>query len=214
MPPGGKQVAVICIVGNANVQLRPHAAKLVLDWEIRMSRVRRAAAPAPKTKPGADAAGTPLPLQVLMKFRLIINTAKQHFKWVEERCGINGTQLWVLCELRRSPRMGVSELAAAMAMHQSTVSILVNKLVTAKLVKRVRSTVDQRAVTLSITESGSRLLAKAPQPARGMLYESLHRLPEHTLLSLDGLLGQVLGRMKPVDEQSMKRPLPHILDDK
>src|SRR5436309_11029040 len=115
-----------------------------------MNKVSRPGAPPPATKRASCSAAEPLPLQVLMKFRLIINTAKQHFKWVEQRCGINGTQLWVLCELHRSPRMGVSELAAAMAMHQSIVSILVNKLVTAKLVKRVRSTVYQRAVTLSI----------------------------------------------------------------
>ena len=34
-------------------------------------------------------------LAVLMKFRLIVNSAKHHFKWVEKQCGINGAQLSV-----------------------------------------------------------------------------------------------------------------------
>lgn len=155
-----------------------------------------------------------LPLQVLMKFRLIINSTKRHFKWVEQQCGINGAQLWALWELHRAPGVRVTELADAMAVHQSTVSILLNKLVKAKLIERKRSGDDQRVVKLSITEAGKKLLRRAPKPARGVLPEALHHLPQSALVSLDNLLGHVLKEMRPKDMQSMTRPLADILAGK
>lgn len=153
-----------------------------------------------------------LPLQVLVKFRLIVNSTKRHFKWVEQQCGINGAQLWALWELHRAPGLRVTELAAAMAMHQSTVSILLNRLVKAKLIERKRTGDDQRVVKLSITEAGKKLLKRAPKPARGVLPEALHRLSERALVSLDDLLGCVLKEMRLKDTQSMNIPLADILN--
>ena len=149
-----------------------------------------------------------------MKFRLIINSTKRHFKWVEQQCGINGAQLWALWELSQTPELRVSELAATMAMHQSTVSILLNKLVKARLIERTRSRDDQRVVKLSITDAGRKLLLLAPKPARGVLPEVLHLLPEDALISLDNLLAHVLKEMRLKDLDSMNRPLADILAGK
>src|SRR6185295_13857259 len=79
----------------------------------------------------------------LMKFRLIVNLTKRHFRWVEEQCGINGAQLWVLWEVSQNPALRVNELAAAMAMHQSTVSNLIDRLSKAQLIERARAAGDQ-----------------------------------------------------------------------
>jgi DNA-binding MarR family transcriptional regulator len=146
-----------------------------------------------------------------MKFRLIINSTKRHFKWVEEQCGINGAQLWAIWEIHRAGRLTVNDLAAAMAMHQSTISILVNKLVRAKLVARARSKKDQRVVELTITAAGKKLLQRAPKPARGVLPEAVHRLPSATQASLNRLLGLLLREMSATDDGSMGRPLAEIL---
>ncbi|MEO7726900.1 MAG: MarR family transcriptional regulator [Burkholderiales bacterium] len=155
-----------------------------------------------------------MPLQVLIKFRLIINSAKRHFKWVERQCGINGTQLWALWELSQMPRLRVTELAAAMALHQSTVSIMLNGLVKAKLVERTRSGDDQRVVRLSITAAGRKLLARAPRPARGVLPEAIHRFPADALVTLDALLTRVLKEMRLKDMHAMNQPLGGILGGK
>jgi MarR family transcriptional regulator, organic hydroperoxide resistance regulator len=152
-----------------------------------------------------------LALSVLMKFRLIINSAKRHFKWVEKQCGISGAHLWALWEIHQSPGLRVSALSAAMAFHQSTVSNLVDGLVRAKLIQRERSNSDQRVVTLSLTDAGRKLLRRAPKPARGMLAETMHHLPEELLVSLDEMLRRVLEEMRPTDKKSMKEPLSNLL---
>ncbi len=145
-----------------------------------------------------------------MKFRQVINSAKRHFTWVEQQCGINGAQLWALWEIQRAPGLRVSALAAAMAMHQTTVSNLVDKLSRAKLVKRKRSARDQRVVSLTLTDSGARLVKKAPTPARGMLVDALHKLPARRLAMLDESLKSVLEHMKPADRKSMKKHLTEV----
>jgi DNA-binding MarR family transcriptional regulator len=150
-------------------------------------------------------------LSVLMKFRLIINSAKRHFKWVEKQCGISGAHLWALWEIHQSPGLRVNELSAAMAFHQSTVSNMVDRLAKAKLIQRKRSNKDQRVVTLSLTNAGRKLLRRAPKPARGMLAETMHSLPEELLVSLDQMLKRVLEEMRPTDKKSMKEPLSNLL---
>ena len=152
-----------------------------------------------------------LALAALMKFRMIVNAAKRHFKWVETQCGINGAQLWVLWEIGQAPGLRVTELAEAMAMHQSTVSNLIDKLTRAKLITRQRDRVDQRVVTLSLTATGKALLKRAPKPARGRLPEALFALPGAALASLDRLLEQVLDKMGPAQRESMRQPLAELL---
>jgi len=152
-----------------------------------------------------------LALSVLMKFRLIINSAKRHFKWVEKQCGISGAYLWALWEIHQSPGLRVSELSAAMAFHQSTVSNMVDKLAKDKLIQRERSDKDQRVVTLSLTNAGRNLLRRAPKPARGVLADTMHRLPEELLVILDQTLKHVLEEMRPADKKSMKEPLSNLL---
>jgi len=152
-----------------------------------------------------------LALAVLMKFRLIVNSAKRHFKWVEKQCGINGAQLWVLWEIDQAPGLRVSELAAAMAMHQSTASNLIEKLTQSKLITRKRASGDRRVVTLFLTEAGKALLRRAPRPARGRLPEALYRVPRNALSLLDELLERVLHEMRPTEKRSMKKPLAELL---
>ena len=164
-----------------------------------------------KASPKAD---QQLALNVLMKFRLIVNSAKRHFKWVERQCGINGAQLWVLWEIDQAPGLRVNDLAAAMAMHQSTASNLIDKLAQAKLITRLRASNDQRVVTLFLTAAGKAVLRRAPRPARGKLPEALYSLPRNALSSLDRLLERVMQEMGPMEKESMKKPLAELLQGK
>ena len=145
-----------------------------------------------------------------MKFRMIINAVKRHFKWVEDQCGINGAQLWALWEIGRARSLRVNDLAAVLAMHQSSTSNLVDKLVKSRLVVRCREADDQRVVTLSLTRKGSALLRRAPKPARGILPEALHRLPPSALAAVDRALISLLKAMKTADKGAMAKPLAEI----
>jgi len=139
-----------------------------------------------------------------MKFRLVINSNKRHFKWVEQQTGISGTLVWVLREVGVSPGLRVSELAETMAIHQSTASNLLDKLQERGLIERDRSTDDQRVVRVFLTRSGEALVRRVPQSTRGLMQEALLKLPSASLHSLNRLLEQLLQEMNPGDQKSPK----------
>lgn len=149
-------------------------------------------------------------LSVLKKFRLIYGTMKQHFREIERNCGISGSQLWLLQEIRKSPNIGVSQLAELLSIHQSTCSQLVEKLVVRKFVVKVRSQEDQRRVGLRITDDAELLLAKAPAPAEGVLPEALKALPNDVLLMLDSSLENVIKQLHDRDDTLADNPLSDL----
>jgi DNA-binding MarR family transcriptional regulator len=150
-------------------------------------------------------------LDVLMKFRLVVNTAKRHYSWIEKQCGVSGAHMWALAEIKESPDIRASDLAAVMAIHQTTVSNLLDKLESQGHIRRNRSANDRRTVTLSLTKSGEKLVDRAPHPARGILPDALLRLDPPALQTLAQLLDQVLGKMNTGEKKSMKKPLAEIL---
>lgn len=151
-----------------------------------------------------------LSVQVLKKFRIIFGSVRQHFREVEEACGVTGSQLWILQEVAKTPDIGVSELAERLSIHQSTCSQLIEKLVTRGLVIKERSKEDQRRVGLCLTEEASRILKKAPGPAEGILPEALQGLSESELLALDKSLIEVIGQLRTKDDRLADKPLSDL----
>lgn len=154
---------------------------------------------------GCDA---PTPLEVLQRFRVLIRTAQRHSQWIERQSGITGAQLWALQELFEHPGLRVGELSNLMALHQSTVSNMVDRLETNGLVRKERSAADQRVVRLYLTDGGSDLLGGAPSPARGVLPEALRTLDGGDLRQLQRSLDQLLRQIKKMDEGFGMQPLP------
>jgi len=56
-----------------------------------------------------------LTLEVLQQFRVIYGSMRQYFREVEERCGLPGSQMWLLQEVQKTPYVGVTELARGSA---------------------------------------------------------------------------------------------------
>ena len=151
-----------------------------------------------------------LALAVLEQFRLIFRSAKKHFQWVQERTGVSGAQLWVLAEIHRQPGIRVTELAHAMAVHQSTVSNLLDRLQRNGLIQRDRSSADQRVVHLSLTDSGRATIARAPMPLEGVLPDALNRLAHDELLDLQQRLEHLAKLMKVRDSRGKRIPLAEM----
>ncbi len=151
-----------------------------------------------------------LSLQVLKKFRIIYGSIRQQFREVEQNCGVTGSQLWIIREIAKTPDIGISVLAERLSIHQSTCSLLVEKLVTRGLINKQRSKADQRRVGLCITEESANLLAKAPGPAEGILPEALQALPELALQSLDSALFEVIGQLHVRDDKHADLPLSEL----
>jgi len=149
-------------------------------------------------------------LAVIELFRLIFRSAKKHFQWVQDRTGVSGAQLWALAELQRQPGIRVTELARALAVHQSTASNLVDALEKRALLRRERTAPDQRVVQLTLTDAGRQTLAAAPQPLEGVLPDALNALDHDDLLELQQRLEQLAKGMKVRDRGGRRIPLADI----
>jgi DNA-binding MarR family transcriptional regulator len=150
-------------------------------------------------------------LEALKKFRQIVNSAQQHFRRIEDQCGLSGAQLWALREVAGHPGQRVSDLGKAMSLHLSTASNLLDKLAKRNLIRRERNDRDQRIVRLFLTEEGMRVIGNAPQPARGVLPEALNRLPDEVLDNLNRSLAQVLDEIGVSDQESAMKPLSDLI---
>lgn len=135
-------------------------------------------------------------LEVLRQFRLVYGAVHRHFREVERRCGLSGAQAWMLREISLHPGIGVTALAARLAIHQSTASQLANKLGAQRLVSRDSSSQDRRRVGLSITRSGARVVRSLPQPAEGVLPHALEELPHRSLRQLRAQLAVLVGHLE------------------
>ena len=138
--------------------------------------------------------GKPAPevREVLNSLRQIVRSLRVASRAAEQRVGLSGAQLFVLqCLARHSP-CSVNELAARTATDQSSVSVVVSRLVSLGHVRRATSKTDRRSVDLSLTRSGRALLESAPEAAQDRLIASLTQLPKAELRTLSRVLGKVV----------------------
>ena len=151
-----------------------------------------------------------LSVTVLKKFRIIYGSARQHFREIEQTCGVTGSQLWIMQEIANMPGTGVSKLAEQLAIHQSTCSQLVEKLVARGLIIKERSKEDQRRVGLRLSDEAAILVSRAPGPSEGILPEALKALPHDALLQLESSLEKVIEQLQIKDAKMANRPLSDL----
>lgn len=138
------------------------------------SRRPRPAAPAPaarERRPGPQDATL-----IVQGLRRIVKALHSFSQDVYRQYGLTGPQLWALKTLQRAGRVSAGQLARALAVHQSSVSILVDRLEKRGLVHRVRARGDGRFVLIELTKRGLALSAMAPQPAQGRLLHGLQAM--------------------------------------
>lgn len=158
----------------------------------------------------ARRARTDLDRSVLRSFRVIYGSVRQHFRSVQESCGISGSQLWILHEVRNAPGIGVSDLAARLSIHQSTGSLLVEKLVKAGLVTKNKSKADQRRVGLQLSAKGQRCVRRAPGPPEGVLPEAIAGLSRAKARTLLQSLRSVIAELDVQPDGAADTPLSDL----
>lgn len=147
-------------------------------------------------------------LEVLGLFRMIFKSTAKHSEDIEKSAGIPGTQLWALAEIKENPHITVNNLARKMALHQSTISNLIDKMEKKSLLQRDRSKDDKRVVYLSLTPEGEDVLSKAPSPAKGILIDALERMSAEDLGLLHTNLSHFIDTLGVnVSVKSAKEPL-------
>lgn len=154
---------------------------------------------------------SPLVLESLRKFRIIISAVRQHSRELEAACGISSAQVWMLATIADTPDITVSQLSQAVSVHVSTASNLVDKLARAGLVERLRGEEDRRVVQLRLTDAGKAIMERAPQPLKGLVVDALEKLPEDALSRLDLELDGLIEKMNLQDQSAANEPLSNLL---
>ncbi len=154
---------------------------------------------------------SPLATETLKQFRIIISAVRQHFRALEEACGVSGAQVWILSAIADTPGITVSRLSETLSVHVSTVSNMLDKLAKADLVERLRCEDDRRVVNLNLTPKGQAVLGKAPRPLTGLVPHALDSLPEEVLQRLNQDLALLIEQMHDVDHGSADKPLSTLV---
>ena len=149
-------------------------------------------------------------LDVLRQFRIVLRAIKQHYQFVERRCGVSGAQLWAMERIGARRGLAPGDLARELAIHPSTASNLLARLEQLGLVHRKRGEMDLRRVQLYLTAKGQAVLAKAPRPLRGILQQGLQDLPPASLTALRRRLSELIAAMKVQDEAAHGKPLSDL----
>src|SRR5689334_10644333 len=121
--------------------------------------------------------------EIMDGIRAVVRALRINTRAIEKQMGISLAQLWVLQILEQKPADSLNELALATATHQSSVSVVVRRLVDASLVTRATASEDKRRVRIELTEAGRSLLERAPKTVQVELMGGLQRMaPERRAL--------------------------------
>lgn len=105
--------------------------------------------------------------------RRIIRALRLSARRAERELGLSGAQLFVLQQLGERSAHSLNDLAHRTRTHQSSVSVVVRRLVDRGLVERTRAADDGRRVRMRISTEGLRLLRRSRPAVQVQLIEAI-----------------------------------------
>lgn len=115
--------------------------------------------------------------RILDSIRRLVRLLRLTDRAAQSELGLSGAQLFVLHELGKTPALSLSELAERTRTDQSSVSVVVTRLVEGGYVMRDRDKRDARRLVLTLTRTGRALAEKSPPVAQEHIIEVLDRMP-------------------------------------
>jgi DNA-binding MarR family transcriptional regulator len=131
--------------------------------------------------------------EVLDDLRKIVRDLRVTSRNAERAAGISGAQLFVLQVLADGRVTSMNELAERTFTDQSSVSVVVRRLVEGDLVTRKPSPEDARRVELQLTPAGRVLLRRCPEPMQMRMVTALERMKPADLEMLRRGLGALIA---------------------
>jgi DNA-binding MarR family transcriptional regulator len=114
--------------------------------------------------------------RILDSIRRLVRLLRLTDRAAQSELGLSGAQLFVLHELGKTPALSLSELAEKTRTDQSSVSVVVSRLVDGGYVARERDRRDARRLVLTLTKTGRALAEKSPPVAQEKIIDSLERM--------------------------------------
>jgi DNA-binding MarR family transcriptional regulator len=132
---------------------------------------------------------------ILDSFRRIIRMLRVASRATEKEYGLSAAQLFVLHALANAPALSLNEVAERTRTHQSSVSVVVQKLVERGLVARDPVPGDARRMALSLTPAARRLIVDAPDAPSERLISALERMTPTSRTRLASSLSRLVGEL-------------------
>jgi DNA-binding MarR family transcriptional regulator len=131
---------------------------------------------------------------ILDAIRRIVQLLRESSHQAEAH-GLSGAQLFVLRTLAESPGLSLNELAERTRTHQSSVSVVVARLVEHGLVERGRTAEDARRMQLKLSPDGVNRIRTAPRTAQERLVAAVDGLPQSARARLASILDTLVREL-------------------
>ena len=128
--------------------------------------------------------------------RAVVRALRINTRAIELEIGISLAQLFVLQQVAQRPASSLNDLAERTATHQSSVSVVVRRLVDRGLVTRRADAADKRRVQIELTPAGEKLLVGAPETIQTRLVNALGTMSSADRKQLAQLLSKWLDAAK------------------
>ena len=115
--------------------------------------------------------------RVLDAIRRLVRHLRVADRAAQTELGLSSAQLFVLSELGKTPAISLGELADRTHTDQSSVSVVVARLVDAGLVQRDRAGEDARRLELSLTRAGRSVVQRAPTVMQEKIVQAVDGMP-------------------------------------
>ena len=131
--------------------------------------------------------------QIVHSLRRLMQAEEHYTKELNKKFQVSTSQLVCLFALYEYGPMPPSQIAKHIMVNSSTVTGIIDRLEKKDLVKRVRSSLDRRVITINLTEAGKTLAEHAPPPIQLELVEGLKRFSEDELRQIVTALNRLAG---------------------
>ena len=138
-------------------------------------------------------------VEIVQGLRRIVKALETYSQDVRKAYGLTGPQLWALKTLQRDGRLSAGRLAAALAVHQSSASLLLDRLERRRLVRRLPGRLDHRFVEIELTKEGAALARDAPEPAQGRLLHALQAMSSAEVRGIRRAVDRLVQAMEATD---------------
>jgi len=128
--------------------------------------------------------------------RSIVRALRINTRAIELKMGISLAQLFVLQQLAERAADSLNDLAERTATHQSSVSVVVRRLVERGYVTRTSSSADKRRIEIALTPQGRELLTGAPTTIQTQMMAAMSRMAPNDREALADLLEKWLREAK------------------
>jgi len=130
-------------------------------------------------------------------FRRIVQSLRVDRRAGSRPTGLSSAQLFALQQIAEHPQASINDLAALTFTHQSSVSVVIQRLVRRRLVAKVAARDDRRRQCLALTAGGRRVLRRTPVATQERLINAISVLPAAKRRQLARSLGAVALAVAP-----------------